>query len=221
MPGRWFGFFVQRLPQWRFRRTRRSRAENFQAPAAPSNRKPSGLLGVLVFSIASSLLPAGCRGPSTHELVLNDFETDSDLDRIHWQCRTLFSLSQEYATSGKKSLRMELFPAAYPGLSLKLTESDWSRYGAVALDIVNPQDRPVEITVRIDDKADYPDYEDRYNGRHTILPGTNQLRIPLDSLKTSGSGRPLNLKTVKRFMWFLVDTRETCIFFVDHIRLGS
>jgi hypothetical protein len=114
---------------------------------------------------------------------------------------------------------MDLFPASYPGLSLRLNGSDWSRYGALVLDIFNPQNQPIEITVRVDDKADYPAYEDRYNGRHTLMPGINELRIPFNVLKASGTGRPLNLRTIKRFMWFIVEAREVYSFLVDHIRL--
>lgn len=182
--------------------------------------KTSGILWAMVFSAASSLLPAGCSGgPLPHEMVLNDFEVDADLDRIHWQCRTLFSLSNEHATSGQRSLKMELHPAAYPGVALKLEKGDWSRYDAVAFDIYNPQDEALEITVRIDDRADYPDFGDRYNGRFTLMPGGNRLRIPLNSLRASGTARLLDLKTIKRFMLFLVDTHEPYSLYVDNIRL--
>jgi hypothetical protein len=179
------------------------------------------MLGAIIFSIAFSLAPAACSRPPTHELVLNDFEADSDLDRIHWQCRTLFSLSQEHVTNGKRSLKMQLFPTVYPGLSLKLAERDWRRFDSVALDIYNPQDEALEIAVRIDDREDYPDFDDRYNGRITLVPGRNNLRIPLNCLRTSGTGRPLNLKTIKRFLFFLVDTQKIYNLYVDNIRLAG
>jgi hypothetical protein len=183
--------------------------------------KAQSVLGAIIFSIAFSMVPVGCSGPVGHELVLNDFETDADLDRVRWQCRTLFSLSSEHATSGESSMKMELFPADYPGLSLKLDERDWSRYDSVAFDIYNPQDETLEITVRIDDREDYPDYDDRYNGRITLMPGSNDLRIPLNSLRTAGTDRSLNLKTIERFLFFLVDTNKTFRLYVDNIRLTS
>jgi hypothetical protein len=179
------------------------------------------LLSVLLFSVVFFLLSAGCSGPLPAELVLNDFESDADLDRIHWGCHTLFSLSDKHVSHGARTLEMKLFPAVYPGLSLKLNENNWSRYDSIALDIYNPQDEMLEITFRIDDKQDYPEYEDRYNGCYQLSPGINHLRIPLDSLKTSGSGRLLNLKTIKRFLFFLVDTQEIYILYVDNIRLES
>ena len=184
-------------------------------------KTPSMMLCAILFSIAFSMVPVGCSGPVGHELVLNDFETDADLDRVHWQCRTLLSLSSEHATSGEQSLKIALFPADYPGLSLKLDEHNWSRFGSIVFDILNPQNEALDLTVRIDDRPDYPDYDDRYNGRHTLLPGSNHLSIPLDSLRTSGSGRPLNLKTIRRFLFFLVDTREIYRLYVDNIRLAK
>lgn len=183
--------------------------------------KTSSLLWAIVFSMALCLMSAGCSGPVGQEAVLNDFETDADLDRVHWQCRTLFSLSSEHVTSGEHSLKMELFPADYPGLALKLDEHDWSRFGNVVFDIFNPQNETLVLTVRIDDRPDYPDYEERYNGRHTLQPGSNHLSIPLNSLRTSGSGRPLNLKAIRRFLFFLADTRETYRLYVDNIRLAK
>jgi len=176
-------------------------------------------LAVLVFSIMFPQFLTGCYEKSPRELVLNDFESDSDLDRIDWNCRTLFFLSGEHVSAGRHSLGMKLFPAAYPGLSLKLTESNWSGYDLIALDIDNPQDEMLEIMVRIDDRPDYPDYEDRYNGCYTLLPGSNHLRIPLNSLRTSGTGRLLNLRSISRFMFFMVDTQAIYRFYVDHIRL--
>ena len=153
-------------------------------------------------------------------LVLNDFEADADLDRVHWSCHQLYALSVEHVASGRHSLEMKLYPADYPGLALKLGHRDWRRYDAVAFDIFNPQPEALEITVRIDDKKDYPEFEDRYNERFTLSPGATVVRIPLDTLRTSGGDRRrLDLSRIYRFMFFLVDNRELRTLFVDNIRL--
>ena len=78
-------------------------------------RIPRKLLVVILLMFV--WLSAGhCTKPES-EKILFDFESDSELDRFHWQCHTLFSLSDEHATHGKKSLKLELFPSDYPGLS--------------------------------------------------------------------------------------------------------
>jgi hypothetical protein len=137
-----------------------------------------------------------CYGNTPKELVLFDFESDSELDRIHWECHTLFSLSDEHASHGKRSLKMELFPSDYLGLTPMLKENDWSRYKALCFDIYNPGEKQVQVSVRIDDKKDYPDYAERYNRSFNVNPGMNQISIPFKSLITSGTKRNLDLKKI-------------------------
>jgi hypothetical protein len=173
-------------------------------------------------ALVAGLMVSGCGPALEGTLALNDFETDADLDRIHWSCHQLYALSVEHVTGGSRSLEMKLYPADYPGLALKLSHRDWRRHAAIALDIFNPQPEALEITVRIDDKTDYPEFEDRYNERFTVAPGATVVRIPLETLRTSGGERRrLDLSRVYRFMFFLVDNRELRTLFVDHIRLEA
>jgi hypothetical protein len=161
----------------------------------------------------------GCHGTSPDELTLFDFESDKDLDEIHWECHTLFSLSSQYATHGTKSLKMELYPASYPGLKPDLKQHDWSKYTSFRFDIYNPAEREISISLRIDDKKDSNDYADRYNERLTLKPGMNQITIQLDSLTTSGTGRKLNLESIYRFLFFAVSPTQKITLYIDNIRL--
>ena len=167
--------------------------------------------------IAVSLLVA-CSAPPV-ERILFDFERDEELDRFHWKCHTLFTLSQEHATHGTKSLKMELFPSEYPGLAPMIENTNWSRYRAFQFDIYNPQNADIPLSVRIDDREDYPDYADRYNRTFVVGPGANTITIPLDSMKTSGSRRSLNLKRIYRFLIFLVQPEGKTTVYVDYLRL--
>lgn len=171
--------------------------------------------------LVAGLLASGCGRVAEETLVLNDFETDADLDRVHWACRQLYSLSTQHAASGSHSLQMQLFPADYPGLVLKLSHRDWRGYDAIAFDVFNPHPEALEITVRIDDRPGHPGYEERYNKPFTIAPGGNAIRIPLETLSTSGGDRRLDLSRIHRFMFFLVDSRELRTLYVDHIRVEA
>jgi hypothetical protein len=162
---------------------------------------------------------AGCHSRPDGDVVLYDFENDSDLDRLNWKCRVLYALSPQHATHGGRSLRMDLYPSAYPGLSPRLSRHDWRGFEALCLDVFNPTEKALFITVRIDDKKDYPDYRDRYNHRFAIQPGMNNLRIPIAGLITSGTHRQLNAGTIERFMFFMVNPAERHTLFVDYIRL--
>ena len=138
----------------------------------------------------------GCQKKLPREKLLFDFEEDSDLDKIHWKCHTLFSLSEKHATHGSKCLRMELYPSPYPGVTPMLQDHDWSRFRALVFDVYNPGKKGTELSVRIDDKKNYPVYEDRYARSFILNEGRNQMRIPIESIIASGTNRRLDARTV-------------------------
>lgn len=151
--------------------------------------------------------------------ILFDFESDSELDRFHWKCHTLFSLSDEHVTHGKQSLKLELFPSDYPGLAPMLDRNDWRDYKTFSFDVYNTHSMAIPLTVRIDDSKDYPDYPDRYNQTYILRPGMNTIAIPLDSLITSGTNRKLNLKSVYQVLIFVVRPDERIVLYLDNLKL--
>jgi len=172
-----------------------------------------------ILIIAWYLVSMACQEGQTGERVLFDFESDAEFDRFHWKCHTLFSLSDEHVTHGKKSLRVELYPSDYPGLTPTLGENDWRDYKVLSFDIFNPEEGALTITVRIDDRKDYPNYEDRYNKGFILEPGMNHMSIPLDSLVTSGKDRKLNLKKIYRILIFMTRPEKRVVLYMDYIRL--
>lgn len=175
----------------------------------------SGKIIVLIFT----LIFVGCADPTPAEKVLFDFESDAELDQVHWKCHALFSLSEEHATHGSKCLRMELYPSTYPGVSPMVREKDWSGFRSLCFDVYNPEERELGIAVRIDDKKNWPDYPDRYNKRFALLKGMNRIEIPLSTLVTSGTRRGMDLKNIHRFLIFMADPPEKNVLYVDYIRL--
>jgi hypothetical protein len=163
---------------------------------------------------------AGCGEKPAGGWVLSDFESDSDLDEIVWKCRTLFSLSEDHATHGRYSLKMELFPSEYPGFQPILSQKDWRGYRALCFGIYNPAGQEVTLTVRIDDRQKSPDYGDRYNGRFQLKPGMNPVIIPLDTLLTSQTGRKLSLKEIHTVIIFMVNPETKTVLYLDYLRLS-
>jgi len=171
----------------------------------------------LLFTTFCLLTPACSQQPA--EKVLFDFEADEELDQFHWQCHTLFALSDEHATHGTKSLKLELYPSEYPGLAPMIKNTNWSYYKVLRFDVYNAQDSDIKLSVRIDDSKDYPDYADRFSKSFIVKPGTNTIRIPFDSLITSGTKRLLNMKMIYRFLIFMVQPKEKAVLYFDNIRL--
>lgn len=172
-----------------------------------------------VLMMLFSLFLLACQRDIRKELVLFDFESDSELDQLVWKCHTVYSLSSEHTTHGTKSLKMELYPSNYPGMTAELKKNDWRGYSALLFDVFNPQEMDLAVTVRIDDKKDYPDYNDRCNQGFVLKPGMNRMSIPLDTVITSRTHRKMDLKNIYRLMIFTGDLREKIVLYLDYLRL--
>lgn len=164
------------------------------------------------------LLP-GCAQEKPAEIMLLDFKSDAELDQLGWRCHTLFSLSDDHATHGAKSLKMELFPSEYPGLTFSPVIKDWRNHKALHFDVFSASDQLIQLSIRIDDKKDYPDYDDRYNRSFVINPGANHIAINLDTLETSRTNRRLDPANIQRMLIFVVSPQKNIILFIDAVRL--
>jgi len=116
---------------------------------------------------------------------------------------------------------MELYPSEYPGLKPFLKTNDWSGYKELCFDVYNMAAQNIKLSTRIDDQKDLPEYEDRFNMSFDLKFGMNHLRIPLDSLLTSGTHRQLDLRKIYRFYMFVVNPPRKVTLHVDYIRLIS
>ena len=173
----------------------------------------------LIFGIL--MLLTGCSSLTAGDMVLFDFEEEAELDMFQWKCHTLSSLSSEHVTHGKKSLKLELYPSEYPGLTPKITNNNWEPYKAFRFDVYNPGENDVSLHVRIDDRRDYPGYQDRYQGRFVLKPGMNTISIPLDVLVTSGTQRKLNTRMIYRVFVYVDHPQHKVTLWLDYMRLTS
>ena len=154
-----------------------------------------------------------------------DFEKEADLDALRWKCGTLFVRSDRHATSGRFSLRADLHPSPpgadedYPGVVFPDFDPDWSGFKTLAVDIFVPAEQTVRLVVRIDDRLDEPPYADRYNHVFELSPGPNRLRIPLDTLETSGTRRLLDLRRIEAAYFFVTRPAVKTRLYFDHFRL--
>jgi hypothetical protein len=172
---------------------------------------------ILIISLVSVIAWYGCRDD---QLVLSDFDSEADLDRVKWQCHTLFSIADENATHGNSSLLLELYPSAYPGIAFELPEHNWSGYTMLSLDIYNPQEEVISLAMRIDDRKESPEFNDRYNQSFPLKPGMNHLRIPLASMVTTGTKRPINVKNVCRYLLFIAQPQIKRVLYIDYVHLA-
>jgi hypothetical protein len=177
-------------------------------------------ISILIFSLMIVFWGGwGCDRKPAGTLVINDFETDRDLDRIGWHCRTLYELSGEHVSNGHLCLKMTLFPTRYPGVTFKDIPRDWSGYKFLVLDLFCPTNHDsLRMTLRIDDKKKSPAYDDRFNHGLKLQPGMNHIKLPLADAITP-SGRPLKLDTIYALILFAASPVEKNEVYVDAVRL--
>ena len=169
----------------------------------------------------NSINPTNPNDPtnSSNPKILFDFESESDLKRLNWECHKWFELSKENATSGQHSLRVILPPGQYPGINMEGIGKDWSESNYFKMDIFNPGEAGLKLHIRIDDNKSSWEYADRFDINFDLKPGLNQLSIPTDSIKTNIHHRPLNLKKIKRMIVFIPNNLQKREIYIDNIRL--
>jgi hypothetical protein len=119
--------------------------------------------------------------------MLFDFESESDLKRLNWECHKWFELSGEHATSGKHSLKIILPPVQYPGINFEDIRKDWSSSRYLKMDIFNPSDETLKFHIRIDDHKSGWEYADRFDINFNLEQGANHISIPADSIEYPSS----------------------------------
>lgn len=164
---------------------------------------------------------SGCQRSQEKSALLFNFESDSSLDHVNWKCRTLFHRSTEHTTQGEFSLRLQLFPSAYPGFNPEISIKDWSAYTHFSFDVWNDEKYEVPLTVRIDDRKSNPSFADRYNKTFLLLPGMNYIEISLHDLMTSDTRRPMDLSSIEQLIIFIATPQSPVTLFLDHGRLKN
>jgi hypothetical protein len=113
--------------------------------------------------------------------------------------------------------RLSLGRADYPGLALKETFPDWT--GFDALEFLIWSEEPVELVVRVHDRAHDQRYTDRFNRTIQVAPGANRFRIPLEEIAEGPAQRRLDLGSVAGVAVFADRPAEPFTVWLDEIRL--
>jgi hypothetical protein len=175
----------------------------------------SGLLAALIMITVL----AGCHRGTETERILFDFESDSELNQLVWQCHSLYSPAQEHKTHGLQSLKLTIFPHDYSGMTARFLEHDWRGFHEFSLDVYNSAMGPLELQIRIDDRTESKDNEEAYGRNFILRPGDNHLCIPLSSLISIGTHRRLDLSNMQSMSFYMQHPTEKKVFYIDSIKL--
>lgn len=164
-------------------------------------------------------LLTGCVERHPDDGVLFDFESETELDRINWQCFVVFSISDRFATRGSSSLKVELYPSAFPGFNPKLPVTDWRSFKSLEFDIMNPEESDFHLSLKIDDLPGPPAAHERFARALTVVPGVNHVTVELEALAT-GSGRKLDLGRIEKLFLVSENLPAQRTFYIDRLVLS-
>jgi VanZ family protein len=98
---------------------------------------------------------------------------------------------------------------AYQSANLRGFIQPWNHHQTLILQIENPSNEKLGLTLRISDKQheiSNQEYSDRFNRRIELLPGWNQIEIPINDIKNAPLKRAMNLQDIYVLKLFLPET---------------
>ncbi|MFO7784420.1 MAG: VanZ family protein [Thermodesulfobacteriota bacterium] len=151
--------------------------------------------------------------------VLSNFET-----RLQGKRWTNGTITHDISRHGRASLRVHLDAReTYPGTTLTHGFGDWKGYAALELSIHNPDPSPLRMIVSIRDLEHSQNrrkgMRDRFDRSFTIQPGWNDLRIPVEDIRTAPHGRTLDMGRLTSMVVFTMHLPQDRVISLDHVRL--
>jgi hypothetical protein len=95
------------------------------------------------------------------------------------------------------SLLVKLTAGPWPGIAFEEPYPDWSHHERFMLDIANPSDAPIDVALRILDRAHNWRFDDRFNRTLRIAAHTRTtFAIPLTEIEHAPATRLLDLQAI-------------------------
>ena len=158
--------------------------------------------------------------------VLASFERPRELQ--HWAVNEArVARSADRASDGAFSMRLDLLPARWAGVSLRAPR-DWSGYDELVFDAwlastegsIAPADQTINLIVRVADTANDWQEQDRFDKTVQLTAdGKQTIRIRLSEIRAAPNLREMDLASIGRLQFFVVGPVKPRTIWLDAIRL--
>jgi len=177
-------------------------------------RRTLTILAALVLSAP------GCGQEKLEPVVIDECES-LQTSKSFWEMTGVTAeLSDEHASGGKHSLKLTFSKDGGAILfGSKDKPQDWSRYKSIAFDVYNPQDRMIDMTLRIDD-IEAKGYKDRFEPSDDLfLPPRKSTHLEIDLTNIwANNVRLLDTSKIVLFNLHLSKGAEERVLYVDSFR---
>jgi hypothetical protein len=184
--------------------------------------KPIALAGILFLAADLAVFARTALIDWTQQTqlpIIADFESKLMTGYSHGN----FDLSTEEVYTGSAAAMFKLQPARYAGLSLHPVPRDWRNYKNLSLALFNAEKFTYRLTIRINDTihelSTEQDYYDRYNKNFEIIPGWNEITIPLADISAAPKNREMNLMKMHRIGIFISNLQQPTTVGIDAVKL--
>lgn len=161
------------------------------------------------------------RSHSYPELLAFADARDRYFLRPQWARLDIMPLPANLATrSGEIALHVHFTPGPWPGLSHIEPSPDWRGFRSLVLEIANPGDVPLALTLRAHDVHHDNEFTDRLNRSFDVpAMSRDELRIPLADIVAAPRGRSMDLEHMAGFTLFRSPGSTATQMYVISLRL--
>ena len=181
-------------------------------------------LSLILFAFAQPILWAGAYNHRDKNIpVLSNFESFWER-QFYFFNDGLFEVVNppnllDQADVGKRVAKITYFAGRWPTFKIQRVYPDWRGYDFVAFDLYNAESERIRMTFRVDDKDHNYTNQDRFDHRFWAVPGLNQIRLPLDAIRTAPTHREMDMSQIKDIMWSANQVTEARRVYLDNVRL--
>ena len=154
--------------------------------------------------------------------ILASFERRNELG-VWMENRSTIQRTTQWASDGVYSLRMDLSPGGFSGISMIWPVHDWRCYDNLKWDIHNTKATPLKLTVKIYDLRHTHgglDPADRFELGFVVPPTTvHTLSLDLSAVSLAPKTRPMNMDQIARVELFTAELKKSHSVMLDNMRL--
>ena len=150
--------------------------------------------------------------------IIANFE--SSIDLYGWKGN--IERTDLFHSSGNYSLKIHLTTKKYSGVSLTEFYDSWQSFTTLSLDIYNPAQTPIDLTIRVNDarhELGANDQDDRFNKKLYIVNGWNHIEIPVAEIRQAPATRELKMDAIRSLTIFASQLPAAQDIYLDNIRL--
>jgi len=181
---------------------------------------------VVVVAVIYELIPLGRAAIDdtiAHQQfpVMCSFETPFEKDR--WIGPASLQIDGSIKKQGRNSLKLIPTSKQQTKATLMYLVRDWRGFKYLELDVYNPKTDMISFRLGVHDDVYYQNGwrgNDRFIGHYNLDHGWNNLRIPMEKIRTAPEGREMQLAKIREITIWAWQNDQPSTLYIDMLKLS-